>query len=585
MSLEHIKTVVENFISDTRDELLVISGKWGVGKTYFWHKVIEDSKKKRCIGRTYYSYVSLFGVNSLEELKNAIIASRVESNAGKILTKIDMLMVNLKQLTSRAHKVPKLHEYTGGLANEFLFYFIDNTLICFDDLERKGNDLNIKDILGLAAVLKEQRGCKVVMILNDEGFDVDAQAAEFKQHGEKIIDRKLEFKITEGESFDYAFQSSTPFYEVIKKSCVKLHITNIRTLQRIRRHIDDVTPFLRGAEKQVAESAVNSLILFVWSYYEQAAGAPPLRFVLDYSPVNSYLAKQNKKELSEKEKKWNEVMGSYSYYRTDDVDKCFAEFIETGYVDKPQLLSALDKENRQHRVLQGQHSLSEAWDMFRSSFDDNEQEFIDALEDACRSNMEVISLQNLQNVLTTLREFERGDLADSLVDEYFDKHNSEEEIKAIARLRGTIEVNDLKDSYLRSRLDQIWESDEFDKRSLPDVVKELTFKSGWSEDDVRRLDSFTADDYYAFFKSGKSPDLYLYVRKCLEFGKFEGGTGIYKSIGDKAKKALLRIAPESKLNRVRISSLFDIDVDADDDMSGSSGCASSGAKGGEAGEV
>src|SRR2546423_192899 len=83
MSLEQIQSIAKNFISDTHNELLVIKGKWGVGKTFFWHKLIEECRGERLVGTTYYSYVSLFGVNSLEELKNAILVSRVESNADK----------------------------------------------------------------------------------------------------------------------------------------------------------------------------------------------------------------------------------------------------------------------------------------------------------------------------------------------------------------------------------------------------------------------------------------------------------------------------------------------------------------------
>ncbi len=49
MSLEHIKAVVGNFTPDTHNELLVIKGKWGAGKTFFWQKLVEDCQgKKMC---------------------------------------------------------------------------------------------------------------------------------------------------------------------------------------------------------------------------------------------------------------------------------------------------------------------------------------------------------------------------------------------------------------------------------------------------------------------------------------------------------------------------------------------------------
>jgi hypothetical protein len=559
MSLEQINAVVENFISDTHNELLVIKGKWGVGKTFFWQNLIKECNRKKSIGRDYYSYISLFGINSLEELNNSILASRVDSNPNKIQQTLDTLTANLRNLASGLEKVPAIREYTGGMISAFLHLLIDNTLICFDDLERRGDGLAIKDIFGLASLLKEQRGCKVVLIMNEEGLDEDAQK-QFKLHGEKIIDREILFSITIEEAFSYIFPPSFRQYDLIKECCFLLHVKNIRTLQRIKRFIEDITPHLKGIEETVAESALRSLILFVWSYYEQGAGAPSLEFVLKYSPVSNYLAKQNKKELSPEEKKWNEVLGAYNYFRTDDVDKCLAEFVETGYIDKPKLSQELDKENKQFRVQQGQNSLSKPWEIYRSSFDDNEQEFIETLVNNCRSNIKVTSPSNLDSVVTALREFERDNLANALVDEYFNQHNSEEEITAIRLSKGTIFVSDIKDEYLLSKLNNIWTSNEFDKRSLAEVVRALTFKVGWNEEDIRHLDSFTTDDYYNFFKTEKSADLYHYVQKCLEFGKFEGGTEMYRSIGEKAKEALLKIASESRINRKRVSALYNIEV-------------------------
>ncbi|HEV7891880.1 MAG TPA: P-loop NTPase fold protein [Pyrinomonadaceae bacterium] len=559
MSLEHIKAVIENFISDTRNELLVIKGKWGAGKTFFWQKLIEECQREKNVGRQFYSYVSLFGVNSLEELNNSILASRVDSNPNKVQKTFDSLTTNLKALAAKAEKVPALREYTGGLISSFLHLLLDNTLVCFDDLERRGDELSVKDVFGLASVLKEQRGCKVVLILNEEGLG-DAQG-EFRLHGEKIIDREIRFSITYEEAFGYVFLPSFPRRDFIKGCCVTLNIENLRTLQRVKRFTEDINPHLRGSDEGVAEDVLRSLILMVWSHYEEASGAPSLEFILSYSSVNRYLAEENKKEISPEEKKWNEVMSSYGPFRSTSFDKTLAEFIATGYVDKQKLLSELEKENKLALSLQGQASFRKAWDIYHSSFKDNEQEFVDTLVSSFRSNIAIMSLENLASVASMLREFERGDLANSLVDEYFGQHNSEENIAAIRMARGTIFVRDINDPYLLSRLNDIWNSDEFDKRSLADVVQALTGQSGWNEDDIRRLDSFAADDYYNFFKAIESPNLYHYVRTCLDFGQIQGGNEMYKSIGEKAEVALRRLALESRINRMRVSRMFKIQLD------------------------
>ena len=54
--------------------------------------------------------------------------------------------------------------------------------------------------------------------------------------------------------------------------------------------------------------------------------------------------------------------------------------------------------------------------------------------------------------------------------------------------------------------------------------------------------------------------LYFYVRKCLDFGEFNDEKGVYKSISEKAKEALIKIASESKINRMRASTLYKIEI-------------------------
>ncbi len=378
-------------------------------------------------------------------------------------------------------------------------------------------------------------------------------------HGEKIIDREILFSITSDESFSYVFQPSFRHHDLIKNCCLTLHIKNIRILQRIKRFIEDITPSIRGIEGKVAEDVLRSLTLYVWSYYDKASDAPPLEFILDYSPVSFYLDSKYKKEVSPEVNKWHEVMSSYGYFHTDDVDKCLIEFVETGYINKPKFSDELRKKNEQYRVQKREESYMEVWEIYRNSFDDDEQYFVEELVSNLRSNIKIISPSNLQSAVSALRELKQDALADDLVDEYFRQRNSEADIKAFRYLERSSFLDDFKDEKLLSHLHKMWTSKEHDKRSLAETLKEITSKEGTNWDDVRHLDSFTVDDYYKFFKAEKSPNLYHYVRKCLDLGEINHDT-VYKSVGDKAKEALLKIASESRINRMRVSNLYKINV-------------------------
>jgi hypothetical protein len=170
MSLVQIKPVVDKFVSDENNDMLVIKGGWGVGKTYFWQDTIKKAAGGGNTGRRFYAYVSLFGINSLEELRNSILAAKVDSKDAGAGDGLSAFLSGLKQLAKGVEGVPALREWTGGMAGTALFMTLKDTLVCFDDIERKGDGLATKDLLGLASLLKEQRNCKIAFILNDGGL-------------------------------------------------------------------------------------------------------------------------------------------------------------------------------------------------------------------------------------------------------------------------------------------------------------------------------------------------------------------------------------------------------------------------------
>src|SRR2546423_14187347 len=83
MSIRQVRKVVEDFISNDRSDLLLIKGEWGVGKTYFWNDIVQTASVARSIGHKHYSYVSLFGLNNLEDVRTEISASRISSESIK----------------------------------------------------------------------------------------------------------------------------------------------------------------------------------------------------------------------------------------------------------------------------------------------------------------------------------------------------------------------------------------------------------------------------------------------------------------------------------------------------------------------
>jgi len=558
MSLAQIKPVVEKFIADDHNDLLVIKGGWGVGKTYFWQDMIRKAGEGEKTGRRYYAYVTLFGVNSLEELKNSILAARVESKAVGTEDGVGAFFSGLKQLVKGAENVPALREWTGGMAGTALFLLLKDTLICFDDIERKGDDLATKDLLGLASLLKEQRNCKIAFILNDGSME-DKEKENFRRHGEKIIDLELRFSPLPEEAFDYAFPESHQYYDFIKSCCLTLQIKNIRILQRINRFAENLLPYLEGSEATVVEDALRSLTLYVWCYYDRDSGAPPLPYVVSYSYIEIYIREKYKDESkpSAQEKQWNDLLQLYGYRNTDEVDQFIASFVETGYLDEAAFSPELEKKNVAARSQKGEHSYMKAWDLYGNSFNNNEEDFVRELAAGFRANIMYLSIRNLQNTVDMLRDLQREELADALIGEYFDQHAGDPHL---IRVRHSAFLNEIKDTRLKDQLRALWQT-ATDERTLAEVVKELTGQNGWNTEDIELLASHSTEDYYDFFKSENSDRLYLYVRTCLRFGEIGSADEQYREIAGKAKEALKRLASENRLNRLRVTAMYKIELD------------------------
>jgi hypothetical protein len=102
-----------------------------------------------------------------------------------------------------------------------------------------------------------------------------------------------------------------------------------------------------------------------------------------------------------------------------------------------------------------------------------------------------------------------------------------------------------------------------DARTLAEVIKRITSSHSYHIDDVSFLANAHSDSYYEFFRTEKSPELRLFVQRCLEFGR-NTTSEQEKQIAIKATDALRKLASENRINRVRIEALYGIDLQEND---------------------
>ena len=229
----NIDSRILELVDNNNPFAIALTGEWGIGKTHLW-KELRNNNEKAFSGKKY-AYVSLFGLDSLANLKSAI-AIEVHKSVGAngSIWKKDILKPTKKVLSSlTGSSIGTTSDVRIGLnlgnniITSVVFSHLKNTLVCLDDIERRSDSLSMSEIMGLVNYLKNERKCQVVMILhNEQSEDKDY----FDKHKEKVFDELLvlndSLSIIKSIVDSSLFAIYEQFYEIIG-------IKNLRFYQRV----------------------------------------------------------------------------------------------------------------------------------------------------------------------------------------------------------------------------------------------------------------------------------------------------------------------------------------------------------------
>ena len=292
MSLDIIKSQIYSFLKSETPEVMAIRGKWGVGKTYFWKQILKEAQAKNSINFDKYAYVSLFGINTLEAMKFSVFENVIDkqligkeasietfkSNAENLLNSLGRKSVHIFQ------GIPVVRNF-GAAIDSISFLSLKKVLICIDDFERKGDNLSAKDVLGLVSVLREQKQCKVVLILNDESFE-DKAKDDYKLFREKCIDLELVFDPSASECSIIAITGQDNVSVKLREFIETLGVNNIRIIKKIERVGRLLEKALSKFEVEVLNQALHSLSLYSWCYYTGNDISPDFNYVKNLGNIN-----------------------------------------------------------------------------------------------------------------------------------------------------------------------------------------------------------------------------------------------------------------------------------------------------------
>lgn len=201
---------------DTKGKVVVLTGKWGCGKTHRWDNEIKPKLKQ-------FAYVSAFGKQSVDDIKLELLDKLIINKSWwfhlflritlTIITSILTipLMGNILALYY-SDKIPHLYSlslillgvvisliYISIFYKPLIKFFtlkimgVNHTnidwkiltknrpyVLCFDDIERLPKSNDFERILGFFEELKEI-GFSVLLILNDEKFGNNTSWKEFRE--------------------------------------------------------------------------------------------------------------------------------------------------------------------------------------------------------------------------------------------------------------------------------------------------------------------------------------------------------------------------------------------------------------------
>ncbi|MEG0073169.1 MAG: P-loop NTPase fold protein [Clostridia bacterium] len=169
---ELLECIVEYVRKPITDYAIMINGEWGSGKTYFWNNKVREKLETMVFnGKKYKTiYMSLYGINSLEEISKKIF---IETNHS--------MNKSLKKFTDNkgGNTIPEYVKTGLDMANLFgatsfngekmdfsKAFSIEDKILCFDDLERANVD--VIDILGYINNFVEHDGIKTIVICNEK---------------------------------------------------------------------------------------------------------------------------------------------------------------------------------------------------------------------------------------------------------------------------------------------------------------------------------------------------------------------------------------------------------------------------------
>lgn len=368
MNEEFVSIVKDYLNKEETDYALMINGAWGSGKTFFIKNTLKSEIEKTICPdknankKTYKQiYVSLYGISSVEEIKERIFYAInpnykwIEFISNKLVSATEIVPVaggTIKNLLSHNKKE------RDSIRESFTEY--DDKVIFFDDLERiDKKEIDIQSVLGYINFLTEHNHYKVIVVANDVVLTDD-----YKRFKEKTIRFSYNHRPNMAEAFDSICEKYNSEVEIKYKTFLKeqkffiLDIIRASKCENIRTLVFITDVFQKIFEESIGrysnEIDMDLLLPFTIISIEAKNGhskkelKESLRLISDFS-IDDFIPNQSQNmdeqsDLKEKFKKsLKDKYGDICSNHTVVFYDVLYDLIYNGYVSKDDLNSIIKK--------------------------------------------------------------------------------------------------------------------------------------------------------------------------------------------------------------------------------------------------
>ncbi|EKF9582630.1 hypothetical protein O1C47_000308 [Vibrio cholerae] len=536
--MENFEKNVVSFLKHNEKKVLVIKGKWGVGKTFKWNEIVN--KHFGSFDFSNYSYVSLFGLNGLKELQSSVFYNAHSINYND---KVSTTKSNLKKVGFIAKRIPQVSKYESAMS-AIENSLVKDYLICIDDLERKSEKFSMSTLLGYVSNLTESSNCKVVLIFNDDTLQ-KKDKEEIDRYREKVIDLELEYSPNYQSNIDIEFNNHfcrDLICEIFKSENLK----NIRIIKHIKWNIDWFINLIEDFEEAVKHDLLSTIAILTYVHHEPSINirASEIKRVFSYSP--------DRLESDEKLKKRIYALG-YAYYLDHEYE--IINYIENGWMDEATFLKKINILNQRQIQNNITSKLTEVWGFYNSNFLSTSEQVIGAFEDFLQKYLGKISIRELHPILDTLEQlkdnFDRSYWIDKFVSLNIDSddHDLLRKMKNITTNQELIHKLSIKEKTINQH------------HSIYSVLSKIVKNNSWNSEDEEYLGSHSIDEIYDFLITDSNHDLMLVIRQGLGIFSSNEGDRSRDIFGRNLHQALIRVAKRSRLDNYRIKHFFGIELD------------------------